>query len=39
MSDKDFGGLRAAEEKFRHRRDWQPQSLAQPMDVLTEENH
>lgn len=39
MSDKDFGGLRAAEEKFRHRRDWQPQSLAQPADVLTEENH
>ncbi|MEC3948887.1 VOC family protein [Sphingobium sp. HWE2-09] len=39
MSDKDFGSLRAAEEKFRHRREWQPQSLAQPMDVLTEENH
>lgn len=35
MSDKDFGGLRAAEEKFRHRRDWD----AQPLDVLTEENH
>lgn len=35
MSDKDFDGLRAAEEKFRHRRDWQ----VQPLDVLTEENH
>ncbi|WP_311268393.1 VOC family protein [Sphingobium sp. WCS2017Hpa-17] len=35
MSDKDFDGLRAAEEKFRHRRDWEPQ----PLDVLTEENH
>ncbi|HEX7873195.1 MAG TPA: VOC family protein [Sphingobium sp.] len=35
MSDKDFGGLRAAEEKFRHRRDWE----ARPLDVLTEENH
>jgi catechol 2,3-dioxygenase-like lactoylglutathione lyase family enzyme len=35
MSDKDFAGLRAAEEKFRHRRDWQ----VQPLDVLTEENH
>lgn len=35
MSDKDFNGLRAAEEKFRHRRDWQ----VQPLDVLTEENH
>ena len=35
MSDKDFDGLRAAEEKFRHRRDWD----AQPLDVLTEENH
>jgi catechol 2,3-dioxygenase len=35
MSDKDFGGLRAAEEKFRHRRDWE----AQPLNVLTEENH
>ncbi|CAM8671353.1 MULTISPECIES: VOC family protein [Sphingobium] len=39
MSDKNFDGLRAAEEKFRHRRDWQPQSLAHPIDVLTEENH
>lgn len=27
MSDKDFAGLRAAEQKFRHRRDWQPRSL------------
>jgi hypothetical protein len=27
MSDKDNVGLRAAEEKFRHRRDWQPQPL------------
>ena len=27
MSDKDLAGLRAAEEKFRHRRDWQPQPL------------
>lgn len=35
MSDKDFGGLRAAEEKFRHRRDWEPRSLG----VLTEEDH
>ncbi|MET0366092.1 MAG: VOC family protein [Sphingobium sp.] len=35
MSDKDFSGLRAAEEKFRHRRDWD----ARPLDVLTEENH
>ncbi len=34
MSDKDFDGLRAAEEKFRHRRDWEPRSL----DVLTEGN-
>ena len=34
ISTKDFDGLRAAEEKFRHRRDWEPQSL----DVLTEEN-
>ncbi|KQN04703.1 glyoxalase [Sphingobium sp. Leaf26] len=39
MSDKDFGGLRAAEEKFRHRRDWDAKPLAQPLDVLTEENH
>ncbi|WP_416463518.1 VOC family protein [Sphingomonas sp. VDB2] len=29
MSDKDFGGLRAAEEKFRHRRDWE----AAPLDA------
>jgi 2,3-dihydroxy-p-cumate/2,3-dihydroxybenzoate 3,4-dioxygenase len=35
MSDKDFAGLRAAEEKFRHRRDWEPQ----PLDILSEENH
>lgn len=34
VSDKDFDGLRAAEEKFRHRRDWQPQ----PLNVLTEED-
>jgi 2,3-dihydroxy-p-cumate/2,3-dihydroxybenzoate 3,4-dioxygenase len=34
MSDKDFDGLRAAEEKFRHRRNWEPRSL----DVLTEDN-
>jgi catechol 2,3-dioxygenase-like lactoylglutathione lyase family enzyme len=27
MSDKDFKGLREAEERFRHRRDWQPQPL------------
>lgn len=27
MSDKDFAGLRAAEEKFRHRRDWEAQPL------------
>lgn len=27
MSDKDFKGLREAEEKFRHRRDWQVQPL------------
>jgi catechol 2,3-dioxygenase-like lactoylglutathione lyase family enzyme len=25
MSDKDLKGLREAEERFRHRRDWQPQ--------------
>jgi catechol 2,3-dioxygenase-like lactoylglutathione lyase family enzyme len=31
MSDKDFAGLRAAEEKFRHRRDWQPQPLETPI--------
>jgi len=35
ISTKDFGGLRAAEEKFRHRRDWEPQ----PLDVLKGENH
>jgi catechol 2,3-dioxygenase-like lactoylglutathione lyase family enzyme len=35
MSDKDFAGLRAAEEKFRHRRDWAPQ----PLFTLTEDNH
>lgn len=29
MSDKDFAGLRAAEEKFRHRRDWTPQPLTE----------
>ncbi|WIW90648.1 VOC family protein (plasmid) [Sphingobium sp. V4] len=29
MSDKDFNGLRAAEEKFRHRRDWE----AAPLDA------
>ncbi|MEC3911833.1 VOC family protein [Sphingobium sp. CR2-8] len=29
MSDKDFGGLRAAEEKFRHRRDWDARPLIQ----------
>jgi 2,3-dihydroxy-p-cumate/2,3-dihydroxybenzoate 3,4-dioxygenase len=39
MSDKDFAGLRAAEEKFRHRRDWDAQSLGQSLDVLTKENH
>lgn len=33
MSDKDFDGLRAAEEKFRHRRDWQ----AQPLQAFNEE--
>ena len=33
MSDKDFGGLRAAEEKFRHRRDWD----ARPLDIINEE--
>jgi len=33
MSDKDFAGLRAAEEKFRHRRDWDAQSL----DLINEE--
>ena len=27
MSDKDFAGLRAAEERFRFRRDWQPEPL------------
>lgn len=27
MSDKDFAGLRAAEERFRFRRDWQPAPL------------
>lgn len=34
ISDKDFDGLRAAEEKFRHRRAWQHQ----PLDALNEEN-
>ena len=29
MSDKDLTGLRAAEEKFRHRRDWTPQPLSE----------
>ena len=29
MSDKDLTGLRAAEEKFRHRRDWTPQPLTE----------
>ncbi|WP_088183723.1 VOC family protein [Sphingobium sp. Z007] len=29
VSDKDFDGLRAAEEKFRHRRDWE----AAPLDA------
>lgn len=29
ISTKDFGGLRAAEEKFRHRRDWEARSLIQ----------
>lgn len=29
MSDKDFDGLRAAEEKFRHRRNWE----AAPLDA------
>jgi catechol 2,3-dioxygenase len=33
MSDKDFAGLRAAEEKFRHRRDWDARSL----DLINEE--
>jgi len=33
MSDKDFAGLRAAEEKFRHRRDWD----ARPLDLINEE--
>jgi 2,3-dihydroxy-p-cumate/2,3-dihydroxybenzoate 3,4-dioxygenase len=27
MSDKDFDGLRRAEERFRHRRDWQTEPL------------
>lgn len=27
MSDKDFAGLREAEERFRHRRLWQPEPL------------
>ncbi|WP_242123663.1 VOC family protein [Sphingobium sp. Sx8-8] len=27
MSDKDFNALREAEERFRHRRDWQPRPL------------
>jgi catechol 2,3-dioxygenase-like lactoylglutathione lyase family enzyme len=33
MSDKDFAGLRAAEEKFRHRRDWEAQPLGEAIDV------
>lgn len=33
MSDKDNVALRAAEETFRHRRDWQPQ----PLDTSREE--
>lgn len=28
VSEKDFGALRAAEERFRFRRDWEPQPLA-----------
>ena len=28
ISDKDFAGLRAAEERFRFRRDWEPAPLA-----------
>lgn len=32
MSDKDFTGLRQAEERFRHRRDWQPQPLGLPSE-------
>ena len=32
MSDKDFAGLRQAEERFRHRRDWQPQPIALPSE-------
>ena len=39
MSDKDFGGLRAAEEKFRHRRAWEAKALIPAPDALTEENH
>ena len=35
ISDKDFDGLRAAEEKFRHRRDWQPRAF----EPLIEDNH
>ncbi|MCE7798047.1 VOC family protein [Sphingobium sufflavum] len=35
LSDKDNAALREAEQKFRHRRDWQPQ----PLDALTEDNH
>jgi catechol 2,3-dioxygenase-like lactoylglutathione lyase family enzyme len=30
MSDKDVAGLREAEARFRHRRDWQPQPIALP---------
>jgi catechol 2,3-dioxygenase-like lactoylglutathione lyase family enzyme len=33
MSDKDFAGLRAAEEKFRHRRDWEARSLDARLDA------
>lgn len=28
ISDKDFDGLRRAEERFRFRRDWEPQAIA-----------
>jgi hypothetical protein len=27
ISDKDFGALRAAEERFRFRREWEPETL------------
>jgi catechol 2,3-dioxygenase-like lactoylglutathione lyase family enzyme len=37
MSDKDFAGLRQAEEKFRHRRDWQPLPLDQKPLAYNEE--